>query len=141
MVYGRYDEAIKCHSDTVKFLTKAIAESTIPQNIENLILQRKRHESMQQIISQQKHEFADFLRRNGLKVMNKRRDQASKENRDENIIIKVNGGVIIDCDKEAINGNGSLSLVGDLKIDEKRVVRKEEHEDSSDEDDKFVSLE
>ncbi|KAG4070595.1 hypothetical protein HA402_013515 [Bradysia odoriphaga] len=141
MKYGRYDEAIKCHSETVNFLAKAIAESTIPKNIENLLLQRKHHENIQKIIVRQKQEFADFLHRNGLEAVSKRRNHTQKENHQERrTVIRINAND--DCDKDTSDDNEFFSLVGDLKINEKMYneMVQVKDEGSDDDDDKFVSL-
>lgn len=116
---GRYDDAIKYHKETVNCLTNAIAESTIPMNIENLKLQRKYHENIQQIIARQKNEFEDFLLRNGLKIIKKSgNEQPVKENQ-EHLPNRVDDGDMADnfnnvCDDD----NEFFSLVGDLKIDQ-----------------------
>ncbi|XP_037032015.1 nuclear receptor-binding factor 2-like isoform X1 [Bradysia coprophila] len=139
--YGRYDEAIKCHSETVNFLSKAIAESTIPKNIENLLLQRKHHENIQTIIVRQKQEFADFLRRNGLKAISKRRDHTQKENQEHRTVIGINPND--NCDKNTSDDNKFFSLVGDLKIEEKfmdKEMVQVKDEESDDDDDEYVSL-
>lgn len=145
MKYGRYDEAIKCHSETVNFLIKAIDESTIPKNIENLQLQRKHHENIQHIIARQKQEFANFLRLNGLKAVSKSCNYAHKENQEHTNITTVNAVAIDDgCDKDTSDDNEFFSLAGDLKIVEAKQTDNEkdqvEGEDSDDENDEFVSL-
>ncbi|XP_037032024.1 nuclear receptor-binding factor 2-like isoform X2 [Bradysia coprophila] len=116
--YGRYDEAIKCHSET-----------------------RKHHENIQTIIVRQKQEFADFLRRNGLKAISKRRDHTQKENQEHRTVIGINPND--NCDKNTSDDNKFFSLVGDLKIEEKfmdKEMVQVKDEESDDDDDEYVSL-
>lgn len=107
-------------------MSKAITESTIPQNIEILKEQRKYHEKIQQIIARQKQEFDEFLLRNGLKAVSQSHrpsslQQLTKENQ-ENFPATVNNGTVANHNTwDACDDNEFFSLVGDLRIDENNV--------------------
>lgn len=124
MKYGRYDDAIKYHQETVNCLTKAITESTIPENVEHLELQRKHHENIQQIIARQKNEFADFLLKNGLKIISKpdsKQIDSTKKNSQsygEHFPNEQEKDAIFDNFTDAREDNEFFSLIGELKIDQ-----------------------
>ncbi len=126
----------------------AINESTIPQNIENLELQRKHHENIQPIIARQKHLFEDFLRRNGLKAITEPEPQQNPKQIQSNKV-KCDGrtDTLIDAKLKRNIDDEYFSLfevVGELKINENdsddETMYPAENDDTDEGDEQFFSL-